>query len=162
VTSKHESKQSTDSTTKVSYPQSVFSGVRRTKGFKCDTGLYKEFKLAAKAKMGSVCRPLECFMVAFLALNKQRVNFGTTVTIENLAVQRNLRSRRRLVVPLDDSVKAADSAGVAESVCDFCGKSPVVGFFQNRKVGVWKRVCAYHAEDMRQSPKWVEVDSNDG
>lgn len=86
------------SSAEVNYPQSVFNGIRKTVGFKCDTGLYSEFKRVAKAKMGSVCRPLECFMVAFLALNKERVNFGETVRIEHLHIERNLRERRKLEV----------------------------------------------------------------
>jgi hypothetical protein len=75
-------KTSNDSSTGVNYPQSVFSGIRKTVGFKCDTGLHAEFKRVAQAKMGSVCKPLEAFEIAFLALNKEQVNFGTTVHIE--------------------------------------------------------------------------------
>jgi hypothetical protein len=71
-----------DGYTGVNYPQSVFSGIRKTVGFKCDTGLHREFKRVSQAKMGSVCRPLECFEIAFLALIKEQVNFGTTVHIE--------------------------------------------------------------------------------
>jgi hypothetical protein len=87
-----------DSSTEVNYPQNVFSGVRKTKGFKCDTGLYAAFKPVAEAYFGSVCKPLECFMLAVLALQKERVNFGTTVTIQNLNITRDLRTRRKIVV----------------------------------------------------------------
>ena len=69
------------SSTEVNYPQNVLSGVRKTFGFKCDTGLSEAFKPVAKQHFGSICRPLECFMVAVLALQKEQVNFGETIKI---------------------------------------------------------------------------------
>ena len=135
--------QPDDSATEVNYPQNVFTGIRKTKGFKCDTGLYEEFKRVAKAKMGSVCRPLECFMVAFLALKKERVNFGETIRIENLNVERNLRPRRKLVV----------------DVCGFKGcKEPAVA------VGLWRNkkqvlLCKKHLCEAKNDPKNWKVTS---
>lgn len=126
-----------DSSTKVNYPQSVFSGVRKTVGFKCDTGLHKEFKRVAQAKMGSVCHPLEVFEIAFLALNKEEVNFGTTVKIENLNVIRELRTRRKLV---------ADKCGFAK--CD----NPAIAeaIWQEKKIFP---LCSEHLLKAKNDPK---------
>ena len=104
-----------DSSTKGKYPQNVFSGTRKTVGFKCDTGLHKEFKRVAQAKMGSVCKPLEVFEIAFLALNKEEVNFGTTVHIENLNVMREIRTRRKGVADKCDFAKC-DEPAIAEGI----------------------------------------------
>lgn len=107
--------QPNDSSTGVNYPQNVFSGVRKTKGFKCDTGLYAAFKPVAEAYFGSVCRPLECFMLAVLALQKERVNFGTTITIQNLNITRDLRTRRKIVVD-KCGIKDCNNPAIAESI----------------------------------------------
>jgi hypothetical protein len=126
-----------DSSTGVNYPQSVFSGVRKTVGFKCDTGLYSAFKPVAKAYFGSICHPLECFMLAVLALQKEQVNFGETVVIERLNIERNLRPRRNLVV---DSCEYKDC------------REPAVA------VGMWRgersfRLCKRHLQEAKSNPE---------
>jgi hypothetical protein len=126
-----------DSCTQVNYPESVFTGVRKTVGFKCDTGLHGEFKRVAQAKFGSICKPLEAFEIAVLALNKEQVNFGTTVHIENLNVFRELRTRRKGVV---------DKCGFAK--CD----EPAIA------EAIWKEqkifpLCIKHLMEAREDPK---------
>jgi hypothetical protein len=129
--------ENNDSSTGVNYPQSVFSGIRKTVGFKCDTGLHTEFKRVAQAKMGSVCHPLEIFEIAFLALNKEEVNFGTTVKIENLNVMRDLRTRRK---------------GIADK-CGFknCDKPAIVeGIWREQKIFP---LCGEHFLEAKKDPK---------
>jgi hypothetical protein len=126
-----------DSYTQVNYPESVFSGKRKTVGFKCDTGLHNEFKRVAKAKFGSICKPLEAFEIAVLALNKEQVDFGTTVHIENLNILRELRTRRKGVV---------DKCGFAK--CD----KPAIG------EGIWKEgkifpLCVKHLIEAKNDTK---------
>ncbi len=104
-----------DSSTGVNYPQSVFSGIRKTVGFKCDSGLHEEFKRVAQAKFGSICKPMEAFEIAVLALNKEQVNFGTTVHIENLNVIREMRTRRKGVVDKCGFAKC-DEPAIAEAI----------------------------------------------
>jgi len=140
------------SSTEVNYPQNVLSGVRKTFGFKCDTGLKKAFKPVAKHYFGSVCRPLECFMIAVLAIQKEQVNFGETVRIENLHIERNLRSRRRLVI--DEEITVTE---VIEHKCDFCRKNPAETVFQTVKSGLKKNACERCARDLRNHPKWKEI-----
>ena len=132
-----------DSLPKVNYPQDILSGVRKTVGFKCDTGLYSAFKEVAQAKFGSVCRPLECIMLTFLALNKERVNFGTTVRIDHLHVERNLRPRRNL---------EADTCGFAR-----CNKF-AVGTGVYIKTGRKFFMCEGHFAEAKANPSlWSEV-----
>jgi hypothetical protein len=131
-----------DSSTGVNYPQSVFTGVRKTVGFKCDTGLYSAFKPVAKAYFGSICRPLECFMIAVLALKKEQVNFGQTVRIESLNIERNLRPRRNL--PAD--------------MCGFRGcNEPAIasGIWQNTKTF---RLCEKHLKQAETDSKNWRID----
>ena len=126
-----------DSSTGVNYPENVFSGVRKTVGFKCDTGLYSAFKPVAKAYFGSIRRILECFMIAVLALQKEQVNFGNTVVIDRLNIERNLRPRRKL--PVD--------------MCGFRGcKEPAVatGLWQEKRV---LRLCTLHFKLAKGDPE---------
>ena len=140
------------SSTKVNYPQNVLSGIRKTFGFKCDTGLKEAFKPVAKQYFGSICRPLECFMLAVLAIQKEQVNFGQTVKIENLHIERNLRSRRRMVV--DEEIIITETI---EQLCEICKKKPIVAVFQTVKSGIQKSACRTCAKDLRMHPKWKEV-----
>jgi hypothetical protein len=133
-----------DSFTGVNYPQNVFSGVRKPVGFRCDSGLYSAFKPVAKAYFGSVCRPLECFMIAVLALQKEQVNFGQTIVIDRINIERNLRPRRKLDV---------DMCGFREC------KEPAVAS------GVWRnsksfRLCEKHLQQAKADPKNWRVDEN--
>jgi hypothetical protein len=126
-----------DSNTEVNYPQSVFSGKRKTVGFKCDTGLHNEFKRVAQAKMGSVCHPLEIFEIAFLALNKEQVNFGTTVRIENLNVMRDLRTRRKGIMD-KCGFKGCDNPAIVE------------GIWREKKIFP---LCGKHLLEAKKDPK---------
>jgi len=132
-----DSTKTNDSVTRVNYPQSVFSGTRKTVGFKCDTGLYSAFKPVAKAYFGSICRPLECFMIAVLALQKERVNFGTTVIIQNLDITRELRTRRKIIV---------DKCGIKDCI------KPAVGeaIWRNKKIF---SLCEKHLQEAKNDPK---------
>lgn len=71
-------------------------------------------------------------------------------------LMRVVGKRRRLL-------KAEEEIVVSEAVepcCAFCGKRPVVGAFQNVKSEVRKKVCSYHAANLRDHPKWHEVPSD--
>ncbi len=129
------------SSTGVNYPQNVFSGVRKTVGFKCDTGLYSAFKPVAQTYFGSICRPLECFMVAVLAIQREQVNFGQTVTIEHLKIERNLRPRRNL----------------AGDMCEFKGCKELAvasGIWRNERT---LRLCQIHLQQAKKSPKTWKI-----
>ena len=89
--------------------------------------------------MGSICRPLECFMIAFLALNKEEVNFNKTVSIGHLHVERNLRSRRRLV---------ADICGYQD-----CNQQAVAsGIYLPQNMDFF--LCRLHFRKAKTDPNW--------
>jgi hypothetical protein len=126
-----------DSCTQVNYPESVFTGIRKTVGFKCDTGLHAEFKRVAQAKFGSICKPLEAFEIAVLALNREQVNFGTTVHIENLNVFRELRTRRKGVIDKCGFSKC-DDPSIAEAI------------WRDKKIF---QLCAKHFLEAKNDPE---------
>ena len=41
--------------------------------------------------------------------------------------------------------------------CDFCGKYPVVTVLKDKVVGIEKKCCSYHADNLREHPKWERV-----
>lgn len=41
--------------------------------------------------------------------------------------------------------------------CDFCGRSPVVAVLREKVVGIEKKCCSYHAKNLREHPKWMEI-----
>jgi len=123
-------------------------------GIRVDEGLYNAFKPVAKRVFGSVCNPLEAFMAAVLATAQSGVNFGNTVEVGTIVIERNLRERRRLVVEKAKPITAS------EVKCDLCGKVPAVGAFRHVS-GIQKHACGYHAQMLKNHTKWETVnDSN--
>lgn len=83
----------------------VWGGKRVVVGVRIDEKLYEAFKPVAKLVFGSVCRPVEAFMAAVVASNQAQqltsklgVNPSPTVEIGRLVIERNVRTRRKLVV----------------------------------------------------------------
>lgn len=91
-------------TTKVSYSKSLFSGRRKVIGIRIDENLYLAFKPIAKRVFGSVCRPIESFMASVVALDQTGANFGNTIQVHEIKIERNLRTRRQLVVEEEVSI----------------------------------------------------------
>lgn len=65
-------------------------------GIRCDSGLYSAAKPVLKARFGSVCRAVESYFAAVLSCANQEVNFGSTVEIGNIVIERNIRPRKKL------------------------------------------------------------------
>jgi len=122
-------------------------------GIRVDEGLYNAFKPVAKRVFGSVCSPFETFMATVLASNELGVNFGNTVEIGTVIIERNLRERRKLLV------KRTKPTVTPKLGCDFCGKVPVVGSYRHTS-GIQKRACGYHAEILKAHPNWKPVHSS--
>jgi hypothetical protein len=81
-------------------------------------------------------------MIAVLTLQKEQVNFGKTVVIDRLSIERNLRPRRNL--PVD--------------VCGFRGcKEPAIasGIWQNTKT---IRLCEKHLQQAKSDSKNWRLD----
>jgi len=87
-----------DSKTNVNTGFGVWGNRRKVVGIRVDEELYNRFKPVAKRVFGSVCNPIECFMASVIAMAETHVNFGNTVEIGKLVIERNLRARRHMVV----------------------------------------------------------------
>lgn len=76
----------------------VWGGRRVVVGVRVDEKLYKAFKPVAMLFFGSVCRPIEAFMASVISAQKVGVNPKMTMEIGKLVIERNIRSRRKLLV----------------------------------------------------------------
>lgn len=98
----------------------VWGNRRVVVGIRVDEGLYSAFKPVAQSVFGSTCRAIEAFMATIVACSSEGVNFGKTIEIGKLVIERNLRARRRLVV--EEEVEVVD-------------RKPN---FYNPRLGVWE------------------------
>lgn len=138
--------------------QKFFSGRRVVKGVRVDEGLYERFKPLAKKLFGSVCRSFEGYMASVVALCDDPARFvllmNRPLRVEQIVIGRDLkRTRRKLVLEETETVERV--AVVVK--CGFCGKSGVVARFRHLKSGLVKGACSFHAESLREHPKWEEV-----
>jgi hypothetical protein len=117
-------------------------------GVRVDSEFKKRFNLVAKRVFGSVCNPIESFMATVVSCAESGVNFGNTIEVGTIVIERNLRERRSLVV------EKAKPTAVPELKCDFCGKVPVVEVFRHKASGIQKRACGYHARTLKNHAKW--------
>lgn len=127
----------------------VWGNRRILVGIRVDEGLYSVFKPIAQRVFGSVCRPIEAFMACIVATAKEGVNFGNTIEIGKLVIERNLRSRRRLVIEEEFGVSPFPTGEFG--VCLKCGvKLGVVKLYRVRFVsGLVADVCRECLEDYR-------------
>ena len=91
-------------------------------GVRVDEGLYSAFKPVAKRIFGSTCRAVEAFMATIVACSGEAVNFGQTVEVKEIRIERNLRARRGLVSP---EVSECITKGFAVNRCFKCGRKDV-------------------------------------
>jgi len=149
LTPNEKSKPTNDSATEVNPPRNhgvgLWQGRRKVVGIRVDEKLYSAFKPVAQRVFGSVCRPIEAFMASVIAIAESGVNFGETVRIENLHIERNLRSRRKLAI----------------DICGFRGcKEEAVA------IGVWRdmkelRLCEKHLLEAKGKPSEWEIVTRD-
>lgn len=104
--------QSNDSMTRVysarTHGFGVWGNRRVVMSVRVDEKLKKQATKVLKAIFGSTCRGIETYLAGLVATYEQQGVSGVypsnTITIENLNVQRNLRSRRKLVVEEETEV----------------------------------------------------------
>jgi len=82
-----------DSTTNVSR---VWRGPKSTHSFRCSDKLWNSFVSETKAQGDSVCHVMEAIISGVLGVLKEDVYKRSTVTIENLHVQRVVQRHRRV------------------------------------------------------------------
>lgn len=134
----------------------VFNGKRKVWSVRVDETLLKQAKPVLKAKFGSECRGVETWLAGLVATTKGEQLAGVypsnTVEIGKLVIERNIRSRRKLVVEEEVTERTIEILQ-----CDFCGKPLVVAEFQHKNTGMIKKACDYHAKDLRVRKDWLEV-----
>jgi len=125
----------------------VWNNSREVISFRGDTGLYSTFKPIAKARFGSTCRAFESFMAAIVACENTGVNFGNTVKIDSLHIERNLRPRRKLEsVEVNETI----SHGFSDSECFKCKRSNVLLSKAKFDSGIVAMACPECLEDYQQ------------
>jgi hypothetical protein len=95
----------------------IWGNPRVVMGVRVDSELKKRFKQVTKRVFGSTCNPIESFMATVVSCAESGVNFGNTIEIDKIIIERNLRERRRFVV---EDVVGGDV--VECSKCSVCGK----------------------------------------
>jgi len=133
-----------DSITKVNLVPAGFAGRRRVVGIRIDENLYRRFKPIAQAYFGSVCRPIEAFMASIIAISEMGVNFGNTIEVKEIRIERNIRARRALVVEKPNECGFVDCHEVAVAS------------------GVWRDkrellLCEKHLAEAKSNPREWKV-----
>jgi hypothetical protein len=141
----------------------IWGNPRVVFGVRVDEKLAKAFAKVAKAKFGSTCRAVEPYMVAvvssFSNLTELGVNPSITVNIDKQIIERNLRSRRKLVRTTTqiDTVKEEKEPA---SVCGYlkCGAVPVAkGVFCGN--GREFLLCAFHLKEVEANRReWRNIE----
>jgi hypothetical protein len=134
----HKQPSKRDSYTEVN---TVFSGPRVVFGVRVNKKLKEQFVEVAKREFGSVCRPLEAFMAAVLAVTPLKVNSSKTINIEKIVIERNLRPRRYAHSDISsDDAEAVEDHG-SRSSCGMCERpSVVVAFLSTFSFNVSTRI----------------------
>lgn len=137
----------------------VWGGRRKVVGIRIDEKLYKAVKPILLGVFGSVCRPVESlFATIYSCYNNKNlevdggVNPSLTIKIENMNIQRNLRSRRRLIVEEETEVTETKTI-----TCSWCHK-PAVAVVKNEATGESHYACEFHKGLVETQPSWTFVE----
>jgi len=103
----------------------VWGNRREVVGIRIDKKLYATAKPILIEYFGSVCRPIESFLATIVSSHqttKLNSDFGVnprnTIEIGKLVIERNIKTRRRLVVDEETTVKCM----AAKKFCSYCGE----------------------------------------
>ena len=142
--------QKVDSITKVNPKHThgigIWGNPRVVMGVRVDSELKKRFSAVSKRVFGSTCNPIESFMATVISCAESGVNFGNTVNIERIVIERNLRERRRLELDKELSDESPR--------CHYCG-TVAVGLFHHVKSNIDYPLCSFHAFELLQSKAWI-------
>ena len=82
----------------VNFPRKlVYDGGRNVVSIRVDKTLYLAFKIVAKRRFGSVCKPIEAFMAGVITLDKLPEAYLRNTVVLNQTIERNLTRERRNV-----------------------------------------------------------------
>jgi antitoxin component of RelBE/YafQ-DinJ toxin-antitoxin module len=122
----------------------VWGNRRVVMSVRVDEKLKKEATKVLKAVFGSTCRGVEAYLAGLVATYQQQGVDGvyprSTCNIGKLVIERNLRSRRRMV---EEEVEVAEKI-VGSVTCVFPGCSEVAEFVAFASEGSTLNVCKTH------------------
>ena len=98
----------------------IWGNPRVVMGVRVDSELKKRFKSVAKRVFGSTCNPIESFMATVVSCSENGVNFGNTIEVGKIVIERNLRERRRLEIVREE---VSEVSVVEKNTCCVCGKA---------------------------------------
>ena len=120
-----------------------------------DEKLLAEAKPILKAKFGSTCRAIEVYLSALVATEKgcriNGVNPSSTIEIGKLVIERNLRSRRKLVIE-EEVVETVKVRG-----CGFCHEAATGVLLYKPKTALIP-LCEEHYRLLVRSPNYERTD----
>lgn len=127
----------------------LYNGRRVVWSVRVDEKLLKQAKQVMRGKFGSDCRAVESWLAGLVATSKgdqlRGVYPSNTVTIGELHIERNLRSRRKLVVEEEREVTETVS-------CSYCHR-PAVAVMEHSR-GQQAYVCPTHRDFLKIQPNW--------
>lgn len=127
----------------------IWGNRRVTWTIRIDEGLKKAAKPIIDQVFGSVCRCFESYVAGLVATYEQQgisgVHPSNTVEIGTLKIERNLRSRRKLVVEEETKVTIG---------CSWCHKT-AVAVVVNKGTGRQAYACEYHRNFLKSQPSRV-------
>jgi len=135
----------------------VYKGRRVVWSVRVDEKLLKQAKPVLRGWFGSDCRGVETLLAGLVACSNGQqlvgVNPSRTQKFEigKLVIERNLRSRRKLVVE-ETEVTETKVLG-----CGFCLK-PAVAVYEDVNSKIQKPACQYHAGILGSHEKWQLVE----
>lgn len=98
----------------------VYSGRRKVWSVRVDETLLKQAKPVLKAKFGSECRGVETWLAGLVATTKGEQLTGVypsnAVEIGKLVIERNIRTRRKLIVEEEKEVTTTETKKVEPCV----------------------------------------------
>ena len=90
----------------------IWGNPRKVMGIRVDEKLKKEATVALKAIFGSTCRGIEPYLASIVAMYHNREIDGVypsnTLSIGKIVIERNLRSRRKLLVPVEEVTETTE------------------------------------------------------
>lgn len=129
----------------------VYKGRRVVWSVRVDETLLKQAKPLLRGKFGSDCRGVELWLAGLVATQKGSeltgVSPSNTVEIGTLVIERNIRTRRKIVVEEKMEVKVS---------CGFCGKG-AKWLFENVDTKKQQYACNFHGETLSRHDKWLQV-----
>lgn len=128
----------------------VYCGRRKVWSVRVDETLLKQAKPVLKAKFGSECRGVETWLAGLVAVTKGEQLAGVypsnTVEIGKLVIERNVRTRRKLVVEEETETKV-----VVTHSCAYCDRPASYELFLDTGN---KPVCDVHFQAKKKRGLW--------